>query len=112
MEKKTYEPGNGTHIERIILLVYSVYTIAMTAMNFLLGWGTWIPQVIIGGMILSIFMHVKKYRDYRFRALFTTCMAWMSFILYGIHSESLFSVLSTQVCMVILLGIYCIPETV
>lgn len=112
MDKKVYERENNKHIERVILVIYTAYTFAMTVMSFLLGWSKWVPQIILGGLALCIFVHVQKVKTYRFRALFTVFMAWMNFVIYGMNSESLFSILSTQVCMVILLGIYCIPETV
>lgn len=112
MEKKVYERENGKHIERVILIIYSAYTLIMTVMSSLLEWGKWVPQIILGGLLLCIFVHIQKLKTYRFRALFTTLLAWMNFVIYGINSESLFSILSTQVCIVILIGIYCIPETV
>ncbi|MDE6607391.1 MAG: response regulator, partial [Lachnospiraceae bacterium] len=66
----------------------------------------------ITGMLASWFLHIKQYRDYRFRAFFTSCMAWMNFTIYGVFSEDLFGILSTMCAMVVLLGIYCIYETV
>lgn len=112
MKKKTYHIENAKQKERVVLLIYSVYTIGMTAMSFLLGWSYLVPQVIITGMLISWFLHIKQVKDYRFRAFFTSCMAWMNFTIYGFFSEDLFGILSTMCAMIILLGIYCIYETV
>lgn len=112
MEKKGYEQEKETRIERIILAIYGGYTIAMTAMSILAGWGIWVPYVILTGLAVCIYMHIQKIKTYRFRAMFTVLVSWMNFSIYGINSENFFGLLSTQVCMVILLGIYCIPETV
>ena len=112
LEKKRYEQEKEARIERIILVVYGGYTIAMTAMSLMSGWGGWIPYVILTGLALCIFMHVQKIKTYRFRAVFTVLVSWMNFCIYGMNSGDFFGLLSTQVCMVILLGIYCIPETV
>lgn len=107
-----FERENERKVERVVLAVYVVYTLGMMAMASVLGWGKWVPWMILAGMALSITVYVKKYRDYRFRALLTSGMAWMNMLVYGIHSSSYFSILSTMVCMVILLGIYCIPNIV
>lgn len=112
MKKKTYHIENAKQKERVVLLIYSVYTIGMTVMSLLLGWSRLVPQIIITGMLASWFLHIKQYRDYRFRAFFTSCMAWMNFTIYGVFSEDLFGILSTMCAMIVLLGIYCIYETV
>jgi len=112
LKKKTYHIENAKQKERVVLLIYSVYTIGMTVMSFLLGWSHLVPQIIIMGMLISWFLHIKQVKDYRFRAFFTSCMAWMNFTIYGIFSEDLFGILSTMCAMIILLGIYCIYETV
>jgi len=112
MKKKTYHIENAKQKERVVLLIYSVYTIGMTVMSFLLGWSRLVPQIILTGMLASWFLHIKQYKDYRFRAFFTSCMAWMNFTIYGIFSEDLFGILSTMCAMIVLLGIYCIYETV
>ena len=111
-EKMDLGRENERKVERVVLAVYIVYTIGMAVMSTVLGWGGWVTQVIIAGMVLSIVIYVRKYRNYRFRALFTACMSWMNLILYGINSGSYFSILSTMICMIILLGIYCIPKIV
>ena len=112
MKKRTYHIENARQKERVVLLIYSVYTIGMTVMSLLLDWSPLVPQIIITGMLISWFFHLKKVKDYRFRAFFTSCMAWMNFTIYGIFSEDLFGILSTMCAMIVLLGIYCIYETV
>ncbi len=99
-------------VEQVILIIYSAYTLGMAGVAILYAWGQWVPPVIVGGMVLCWVMFVKKVKDYRFRALFTTFMSWMNFLIYGIHAEDYLSILSTMLCLVILLGVYCIPEII
>ncbi|MCH5341327.1 MAG: response regulator [Acetatifactor sp.] len=99
-------------IEQIILIIYSLYTIIMAMVSLLFSWEQWMPAIIVCGMLFCWWVHLKKYRDYRFRAFLTTSLAWLNFVLYGVHAESYFDLLATMSGMIILLGIYCIPETV
>ena len=107
-QKKEKEPKRS--IERVILVIYSIYTLAMTGVAVLGGWGQWVPPVIVSAMVISWGVFIKKYKDYRFRAFFTASLVWMNFIIYGVHSDDYFSFLPTMTGMMILLSLYCIPE--
>lgn len=110
MEQMNYMERSRYKKEKLILAVYSLYTLAMSFVSVLLHWAEWVPAVVIGGMIFSWVIHIKKYKDYRFRAFAITCMALMDFVIYGAFSENFFGILSTLGALVILLGIFNIPE--
>ena len=99
-------------MEQAILLIYSFYTIAMTAVSLLSSWGEWVPPVIVGGMFLCWGIFIKKYKDYRFRAFFTASMAWMNFVIYGVNVDNYFEFLPAMAGLIVMLGIYGIPEIV
>lgn len=109
---KTYMGENEGRIESVILTIYVLYTVVMAVVSYIQEWGTWVPWVICIGMLISVYLHVANVRDYRFRAFFTAIMAWLNFVVDAIFTNDLFSILSTMVCMIILLSIYCIPEII
>ena len=110
MENNAYDWENRRALERVILAIYCFYGVAVTIMSIAQGWGSWVPTVVIISMILSCAVVFRRYKDYRFRAIFVSCMTWLVFSLYGVHTESYFGTLSTMTGMVILLGMYCLPE--
>ena len=112
MENMDFNKENERKAERLVLMIYTIYTVGMAVMSSLLGWGGGVIQIIFTGLALSWVIYIKKYKDYKFRALFTACMAWLNFMIYGIHTDSFYGILSTMTCMIILLGIYCIPQIV
>lgn len=65
--------------ERIVVTVYTIYTIAMTAAAFMFHWASWVVPVIVGGAAVCVAMSVKNYKTYKYRAWVTTIMAWMNF---------------------------------
>lgn len=99
-------------IEKGILIVYSLYTISMAIVSIVLNWDYWILPLIMLGMLANWGFFVKKYRDYRFRALAVSCAALLNFVLYGVNAEDFLGILSTMGALVILLGIYGIKEIV
>ena len=110
MGKKTYHIVNEKRIEKVVLIIYTIYTIGMTGVALLKGWGTWIPQLINTGMVISWGFHIKEYKSYPFRAFFTSIMAWMNFIVYGVNADGLLGLMPIMCAMTVLLGLYCIPQ--
>ena len=99
-------------IEQIILIIYSLYTFVMTAVSLLFSWEQWMPAIIVCGMMFCWWVYLKKYKDYRFRAFLTACLAWLNFVFYGVHVENYFDLLATMSGLIVFLGVYCIPEIV
>ena len=99
-------------VEKIILGIYSLYTAAMVGVAYFEDWEMWVSPVIVVGLLICWAVFLKKYKSYRFRAFLTTSLCWMNFVIYGVHSPDYFSLLPTMTGMMILLGIYCIPEVV
>ena len=108
MEEKEQKREQG--IEKVILIIYSLYTVAMVGLSVLSGWDQWIPMLVSTGMVLSWAIHLEKYRNYQFRAFFISVMCLMNFTIYGIYAESFFGLLSTMGALAILLGIFNIPQ--
>ncbi|MDD3218081.1 MAG: ATP-binding protein [Lachnospiraceae bacterium] len=103
---------NERQIEKGILIVYSLYTVAMMVVSIILKWHFWIEPMIFMGMFLCWVLFLKKYKTYHYRAFVIAAMALMNFILYGMNAESFFGILSTMGALVILLAIFNIKEII
>ncbi|MBO5293324.1 MAG: response regulator [Lachnospiraceae bacterium] len=103
---------NSRPIEIIILVIYTLYTLAMFLMTVVMEWGSWSVQMMLTGLVLSWVVTIQKYKDYKFRAYFTAAMVWMNFIIYGIHSPGYEGLLSMMCAITVLLGLYFIPGIV
>ena len=112
MGRTDYIAENRLRKERIVLIIYSIYTLAMMFVSILFQWGSWIPPVIVFGMITAWMVSVKSYKDYRYRAFFIGIVGMINFSIYGMFAESFVGILSTLGALVILLGIFNIPEIV
>ena len=112
MEKTDYLEESQSKKEKIILIIYSFYTLAMSLVTYVIGWASWILPFILIGMAVAWWISIKKYRTYRFRAFCISAIALFNFVIYGMHSQSLPPILSTMGALVILLGIFNIPQIV
>ena len=99
-------------IEKTIILSYSIYTLALTVAATILSWPVWIVPVIISEMMIAWVVYTREMRDYRFRAFLLAGFSLITFGIYACMSDSFSSVLVTLAAVVILLGLFGIPEII
>ncbi len=99
-------------IEKIVMILYSAYTLALTIAAAVLNWPTWIMPTIIFEMLVVWIAYIKEVKDFRFRAFLISGCVLLTFTLYAVMSESFSSILVTLAAIVILLGLFGIPEMV
>ncbi|MGN0506684.1 MAG: ATP-binding protein [Lachnospiraceae bacterium] len=112
MEDKNYLGKNQRGIERIILIVYSAYTLAMSGVSMTMKWPGFVIPVIFFGLMLCWIAYLSEYKSYRFRAFLISGMTLMNFAIYAVFSKEFVGILSTFAALVILLGIFSVPEIV
>ncbi len=109
MEKQYKDETAQLKLERIVLIIFSIYTIAMFVVAQLGGWNIFIKETMIVTVVIGWAVWVKRYRDHTFRAKFISVMAWINLCTYALHTHNFLSMLSTMAGMIVLLGIFCIP---
>ena len=103
---------NSRGIEKLIILAYSAYTLALTAVAAIINWPAWIVPTIIAEMLISWIAYSKEIKDYRFRSFLYSGFVLITFGIYAIMSESFSSILVTLAAVIIMLGLFGIPEIV
>ena len=98
--------------EKLIILVYSAYTLALTIVATVLGWPGWIVPAIMATMLIAWIAYIKEIKTYRFRAFLFSGLTLTTFSIYAIMSDSFPSILVTFSALVILLGTFGIPKIV
>lgn len=99
-------------LEKIVLCIFTVFSLAMSVSAILLGWSILAKEVIIAAVIISWAVSIKKYRDYQYRAKLIALMCWINFFIYAVYSRSFTSMLSTMMALIVLLSVFCIAEIV
>ena len=111
MEKLTYM-GNQKKIEVFLLIMYTIYTagiIVSAARPSLENWTDFTLLIILASCwILFLF----KYKDYRFRATYTSVMMQISLILYTVHERELRHALPVYIVFVVMVGLYGIADNI
>ena len=99
-------------IERMLMLVYSVYTLWLTIAVTILKWPAWIVPTIISTMLLAWFVYSKESKPYRFRAFMISGLFLITFFVYAIMSESFPSIMLGFCSLIVVFGLFGIPEIV
>ena len=101
---------NTKKAERIIVIAYSAYTLAMSVVATVLHWPAWITPTIIGIMLISWMAYIKEWKDYRTRAFLFSGSTLITFSLCAFMSDSFPSIMITFTTVVILLGLLSVPR--
>lgn len=111
-ERQGKNTRNYNKIERIVLAIYSLHVVAMFIAAMMTGWSIFSIEIIWISVAAGWFVQLRKYRDHIFRAKFISAVAWVGFLVYALHSSSFTSMLPTMTAVIVLLGIFCIPDII
>ena len=85
---------NTKKAEKIIVIAYSAYTLALSVVATVLHWPAWITPTIIGTMLIAWLAFLKEWRDYRARAFLFSGVTLITFSLYSVMSDAVLSSIS------------------
>jgi len=103
---------NKKGIEKLIIILYSAYTLALTGAASILNWSAWVIPVIVVLMLVAWIVYLREIRSYRFRAFLISGFILITFGIYSMNSISFSSILITFAALVILLGLLGVPEVI
>ncbi|MCM1039748.1 MAG: ATP-binding protein [Ruminococcus sp.] len=111
-EKQFRNDKTNKKLEQIVLGIFTLFSLAMLLSSYLLAWNLIAREIIVATIIAAWVIHLKKYRDYGFRAKFLAAVSWINFAVYAVYSQSFTSMLSTMLALIALLGIFCSEDIV
>ncbi|MCM1183022.1 MAG: ATP-binding protein [Roseburia sp.] len=111
-EKQFLNNKTNLKLERIVLGIFTIFSLAMFISAFLLNWSIYAKETILAIIAAGWFVVLKGYRDHAFRAKLLSVLAWLNFSIYALHSQSFTSMLSTMMALIVLLGAFCISDII
>ncbi len=99
-------------LERTVLAVLTLYTLAMFFTSLLYGWSIYVKEFIFLPMTAGWFVYFQEAWNHGRRARFIAVMVWINFILFAINTDSFPSMLITMAGVIVLLSIFCIRQIV
>lgn len=99
-------------IERLIVTVYTLYSVMLVCSSVALGWNDWVAPVV--GMLLFMFwfLFVRKEFNDRQRATVFTVMIVINLTIYGYFADNILGVIATDTALVALLSLYLYEEVI
>lgn len=93
-------------LERIVLIVLSLYTAASFATGLLSGWSIYIRELLFLPTVSGWFIYFREYWDHPRRAVFISISCWTEFVLYALFTDSFSAMLVTMAGVIVLLSIF------
>ena len=111
MEKISYW-GSPTKMEIFLLVMYSIYTGGIIISGARPSLENWTDFLLIATLASSWFLRICKYKNYKFRATYTSIMMQFSLILYTFNESELRHELPVFIVFVVMVGLYGIAENI
>lgn len=112
MEHNIENEKQQTGLERLVLLIYTVYSLNLCYAGYLKEWENWIITLMIMGLATSWFVHVSRYKSFSVRALVTTVFLSLTIFFDGIKTDNFLTVLPTFFVITCLIALYGFTELV
>lgn len=97
-------------LERIVLIVLSLYTAASFTTGILSGWSIYIRELLFLPAVSGWFIYFREYWDHPRRANFICIACWAEFILYALFTDSFSAMLVTMAGVIVLLSMFNIRQ--
>ena len=109
-EKQIHGEKTYRSIERTVMVILTLYTIAMFFSARLLDWNIYVKEIIFIALAAGWIVYLKSYWNHRRRAIFISCMVWTNFVVFALNTDSFHSMLITMAGVIVLLGMFSIPR--
>ncbi len=106
MEKYLFDAENQRKVEKLLLFIYTIYSMSILIMSRNGNWGFIMDFLILAGVSSTWVTHVSKYRSYQSRVQIAAAMMQMTMVIYGVHVENVTEMLAVYMAFVVLIGLY------
>lgn len=100
------------YTEMRILILYTLYSVAMIIAAVSLDWDRWIIPIILTAGVVAWGIYLKDYKTYRYRSFLVTVLAMMNFIIYGICAVDFLGMIPAMGVLAVMLAIYGVAENI
>lgn len=97
---------NERRLERIVLTVLSLYTVAAFTTGLLSDWSIYIRELLFVPTVSGWFIYFRECWDHPRRANFICIVCWAEFVLFALFTDSFSSMLVTMAGVIVLLSIF------
>lgn len=106
------EKHEQRYTEMRVLILYTLYSVAMITAAVSLDWDRWIIPIILMAGAVAWGTYLKDYRTYRYRSFLVTVLAMMNFIIYGICAVDFLGMIPAMGVLAVMLAIYGVAENI
>lgn len=110
--KKIMYWGSPTKMEIFLLIMYSIYTGGIIISGARPSMENWTDFMLLAILASCWVLKICKYKNYKFRATYTSIMMQISLILYIFHEQELRYALPVFIVFVVMVGLYGIAENI
>ncbi len=113
MEKRRFDNERmNRKLEHSVLGIYTVFSLGTFVSAILLHWNILVIEILAVTTVAPWVICIGNFREFAFRAKIIALLSWFNFTVYAVHSDNFTSMLSTMFAVIVLMGVFSIPEIV
>ncbi len=113
MENRSFDHEKmNRKLEHSVLGIYTVFSLGTFVSAILLHWNIFVIEILAVTTVAPWVICVGNFRQFSFRARLIALLSWLNFTIYAVHSDNFTSMLSTMFAVIVLMGVFSIPEIV
>lgn len=97
-------------LERIVMTIFSLYTVATFIAAQFSGWNVFKKEAIIVTVIAGWIVSIRKFWSHATRAKFIALMTWINYSIFAFSTNNLAATLSVMAGVIVLMSIFYSPQ--
>ena len=100
----------NNRLERTVMVVLSVYTIAALITAWFSGWNVYKKEILIAAVAAGWGVTIRKSWNHEARAKFIALMSWINYLVFALSTDNFISIFSVMAGVIVLMAIFYNPK--
>lgn len=112
MEYMVYTQGVQEKIEKMVLMLYTLYGVGICIIDIRQGWSRWLTFFIAAIIVACWAVHLSHLKTYTVRACVISMLTHINVIILCCHTNNFSSMLVVILSLTVIMAMYGIPELI
>lgn len=99
-------------LERIVMIVLSIYTIAALITAYCSGWSIYKKEIMIAAVAAGWIVSAQNIWDHEARAKFIALMSWLNYLVFALSTDNFISTFSVMAGVMVLMAVFYNPQII
>ncbi|MDE6567089.1 MAG: response regulator, partial [Lachnospiraceae bacterium] len=100
----------NSRLERTVMLVMTIYSIAALIAAWFLGWNIYKKEILIVAVAAGWIVSIREIWSHETRAKFIALVSWINYLIFALSTDSFISIFSVMAGVIVLMAVFYNPQ--